>query len=407
MPEPEAVREEPSGRPATAARPGVEPPAREVPDPDRPLRAGGQDPQGGSRATRLAHRDGLGAAVEGEGDAGEAAVSAWRVALGGSLAVLLAQDAASASVPPKLIGSTAQAASLFAAGRAVTAGVVSAEVAALTREVLKTMLLTKLKITTAVLLLGFALAASGTGLAYRAHATEERSGGVTQADQAGPQQVQAPKTQASSMSDAEKPKAALPGASQSYFGGGPGQPSYIRNNNLFFVTSPVGDKFSIYDAVTKKAVTLRLPTSKESPLKVVPIRSNGPLIALMLEGPKITRLYVFSIKDWKWYNQDLKEPAAGNVYPSVGHSVASYTQGRYIYAFSAEAKRWGILELPEGVPARLSQRGQEKVSRYMDSIVVEYDGHVHEFGGNTGEWKHTDLRAVIDAAIDSAKDEAK
>ena len=44
-------------------------------------------------------------------------------------------------MPTRLIDSTAQAASLFAAGGAVTAGVVSAEVAALTGEVLKIMLL--------------------------------------------------------------------------------------------------------------------------------------------------------------------------------------------------------------------------------------------------------------------------
>ena len=49
---------------------------------------------------------------------------------------------------------------------------VSAEVAALTGEVLKTMLLNKLKLTTAMLLVVFVLGAGGTSLAYRAHATE-------------------------------------------------------------------------------------------------------------------------------------------------------------------------------------------------------------------------------------------
>ena len=78
----------------------------------------------------------------------------------GSLAVLLTQDAASAIVPTKLVGSTAKAASLFAARGAVTAGVVSAEVANLTRGMSKTMLLSKLKITTAVLL---TLALAGAG----------------------------------------------------------------------------------------------------------------------------------------------------------------------------------------------------------------------------------------------------
>ncbi len=80
------------------------------------------------------------------------------------LAVLLAQEAASASMPPRLIGSTAQAASLFAAGGAVTAGAVSAEVTALTEKVLKIMLLSKIKITAAVLLAGLTLMVVGTSV---------------------------------------------------------------------------------------------------------------------------------------------------------------------------------------------------------------------------------------------------
>ena len=79
----------------------------------------------------------------------------------GALGVLLAHDAARAGVPPELVRSTAQAASLSTAGKAVAAGVVSAEVAALTGEVLKTMLLNKLKLATAMLLAVFALAAGG------------------------------------------------------------------------------------------------------------------------------------------------------------------------------------------------------------------------------------------------------
>src|SRR5207342_3439664 len=49
----------------------------------------------------------------------------------GALAVLLAQEAASASMPTRLIGSTAQAASLFATAGALRAGMISAEVTAL------------------------------------------------------------------------------------------------------------------------------------------------------------------------------------------------------------------------------------------------------------------------------------
>jgi hypothetical protein len=82
---------------------------------------------------------------------------------GVSLAVLLAQNqgTASASVPTPLLSSTVKAASLFAVGRAATVGVVSSEVVALAREVLKTMLFSKIKITTAALLV---LTLAGAGL---------------------------------------------------------------------------------------------------------------------------------------------------------------------------------------------------------------------------------------------------
>jgi hypothetical protein len=67
---------------------------------------------------------------------------------GASLALLLEQrpTAGSASVPAPLLAATLKAVVQF------PAGAVSAEVAALTREVLKTMLLSKIKLTTAALL---------------------------------------------------------------------------------------------------------------------------------------------------------------------------------------------------------------------------------------------------------------
>jgi WD40 repeat protein len=76
------------------------------------------------------------------------------VLAGGALAAALSQGAASACVPSPLMGSTVKAATLLAAGQAAPAGLISAKVAALTEGVLKTMLLTKLKIATAVLLVG-------------------------------------------------------------------------------------------------------------------------------------------------------------------------------------------------------------------------------------------------------------
>jgi hypothetical protein len=71
---------------------------------------------------------------------------------GGVLAAVLAQNTATAGVPAPVVASTIKAASVFAAGQAAAADSVPPKVAALTEGVLKVMLLSKLKIATAVLL---------------------------------------------------------------------------------------------------------------------------------------------------------------------------------------------------------------------------------------------------------------
>jgi uncharacterized protein (TIGR03067 family) len=92
---------------------------------------------------------------------------------GTALAAVLANHA-SAGVPDAVLSSTIKAASTFAAGQAAV-GLISVKVAAVTEGVLKTMLLSKLKIATAVLVAAVVAAGSG-GLLYR-----------TQAAQPGPQ----------------------------------------------------------------------------------------------------------------------------------------------------------------------------------------------------------------------------
>ena len=90
---------------------------------------------------------------------------------GGSLAMLLSQHAASAGIPTSLAVSTTQAATLFAAGK-VAAGVISANALTLTQGVLKTMFLTKLKITTAILLTISVVATGSVALTYSSLAAE-------------------------------------------------------------------------------------------------------------------------------------------------------------------------------------------------------------------------------------------
>jgi RNA polymerase sigma factor (sigma-70 family) len=109
----------------------------------------------------------------------------------GALVVGITQDTASASVPSSLVISIVKAAALYAAGNKVTAGAISAEVAALTEGVVKAMLLSKLK-HGAVLVLTLTLLASGGGLAAR-HAREvmsEESGPLAATNQQPAEKLQ-------------------------------------------------------------------------------------------------------------------------------------------------------------------------------------------------------------------------
>lgn len=78
----------------------------------------------------------------------------------GSLAIVVSQNVARASVPPSLVVSTIKAASSFAVGQAVTSGAITNGVAALAEGVLKTMFVTRLKIAM-LLFLGLTILGGG------------------------------------------------------------------------------------------------------------------------------------------------------------------------------------------------------------------------------------------------------
>jgi RNA polymerase sigma factor (sigma-70 family) len=106
---------------------------------------------------------------------------------GGALAALLSQQALPA--PAAVVYSTIKVALLFAAGRA-TSGVISAHAAALTEGVLKSMMLTKLKSATTVLVITAAsLTALGGGLAMSYPSAEPQA-----ADEKQPAQQSAKET---------------------------------------------------------------------------------------------------------------------------------------------------------------------------------------------------------------------
>jgi RNA polymerase sigma factor (sigma-70 family) len=94
----------------------------------------------------------------------------------GSLAAVVSQGAASASVPAALVSSTVRSAALIAAGRASVAGVVPARVAVLTEGVVKAMSLSKFKTAAAELVLA-ALLCGAVGAADPTRAAEQPKGG--------------------------------------------------------------------------------------------------------------------------------------------------------------------------------------------------------------------------------------
>jgi RNA polymerase sigma factor (sigma-70 family) len=103
---------------------------------------------------------------------------------GAAVAGVVSQEAA-AGVPAALVASTIKAASLFAAGRAVTAGVISAQVAALAEGVLRTMLLGKLKVAAVVLVVCALGAGVGASLLHGQTRPAEPATAQAPADERG------------------------------------------------------------------------------------------------------------------------------------------------------------------------------------------------------------------------------
>ena len=130
---------------------------------------------------------------------------------GGLLATALCQNAASACVPAPLVVSTVQAATLMAAGKALATGAISAKVVALTEGVLKAMLMTKLKITLAVVLT-LNLIGAGIGLVYcqTAGSGQDKGGGPPTAQEKADKPVPTDQQPAPKKEATEEVKAGQP-----------------------------------------------------------------------------------------------------------------------------------------------------------------------------------------------------
>jgi RNA polymerase sigma factor (sigma-70 family) len=161
---------------------------------------------------------------------------------------------------------------------------------------------------------------------------------------------------------------------------------YIQTDPLILVSSPEGDIVTAYSTATGKAKSLRLARAGDAKLEVAPILSGG-LAALYLAGPNVTRIAALSFGDEIWYVQELRQPVE-KAMPTVSQNLAAYGLGRRIYAFSAVAKRWDVLELPERAIAGPFVGDT--------AITCEHNGHLYVFSTTVGKWHDIDTRAALD-----------
>jgi RNA polymerase sigma factor (sigma-70 family) len=175
----------------------------------------------------------------------------------GLIATMLSQSAASAAVPTSLAGSTIKAAITFAGGT-TAAGVISAKAAALAQGVLKTMIMTQLKIA-ASMVLTVALLGGGL-LTYQAFA--QNHDGAQKADKpnmvvAGPVEVQA-----KAKAPKEKPFENAPGCRWLFE---PSTNLQVRGGTLFMGTGQTIAAIIERDKVGALLVTLAWKVSKGKP----------------------------------------------------------------------------------------------------------------------------------------------
>jgi hypothetical protein len=172
----------------------------------------------------------------------------------------------------------------------------------------------------------------------------------------------------------------------------PTGPTYCRiKDDLLMVISPEGEKVVVYNTATKKAKSVRLSEDKKTPLQVTPLYGPG-VVALMVQGPKITRVAAFALGDLTWYPVDLREPVEV-ASPMVDPRGVTYALGRRYYIFDQTSKRWDILEMPEG--PRVTP-----IFHPNGSITYEHDGHIYTFNRKSGKWDDLDTRTILDAPED-------
>ncbi len=109
------------------------------------------------------------------------------------------------------------------------------------------------------------------------------------------------------------------------------------------------------------------------------------LMALDVTGDRIGQVAAIGSRSKTWRTQDLVEPATTRIWPLVSGTIAVYSVGRHVYAYSSVADRWDVLAL-KAAPEKTAQP-----TITLRSAIVEEGDSIHIFNAGTGKWESADV----------------
>jgi RNA polymerase sigma factor (sigma-70 family) len=144
------------------------------------------------------------------------------------------------------------------------------------------------------------------------------------------------------------------------------------------------DRATVLNIEDGTRATQRIP---KGVTEVMPVISLG-VVALQLKGPDVRQVAVYETQGAQWYPLDLKEPTT-EAGPVVGNQEVTYQLGRFLYVFSAQAKKWSVLELKR----EMGRRGFHPMNGLQNGKMMIPEGDlIHLYDPKTGEWTHIDTK---------------
>jgi len=177
-------------------------------------------------------------------------------------------------------------------------------------------------------------------------------------------------------------------------------PLTMENSGILAVVSPGGDRVL---AKSKRHDVWRLYKAPKG-TTVTPVLGPGVLLALKVEGPKISEVAVFSVSPIhgqadRWSTHVIDPPVEGTVTPIVDLETVMYVAGNRIYGFSARvgrndptghAGRWDVLEV----------KGRPIPVQTPFGSGFQDDEYQSIFNIDKGRWERVDWEALEKQAVE-------